>query len=127
MDRLRVRLGRDDERRARVEDGGAALEAEVLPVSSHRVHRAHPEAVVRRVRDRDERRGVELCRVEPAERDLAVVLVVRQPRDLVGRDRVADEARLRERLDWGQNALVRERLVTGVEREGGSRFSLTRA
>ena len=61
---------------------GAPREPNVLPVGRDRVHRALPEpggrAARRDVVERHEPRGVELGGVERADRDLAVVLVVRE-------------------------------------------------
>ncbi len=118
-----VRGRRDDERGAGVEDRAAAREARVRAVDGHGVHRALPEAVRRDVVEGDERLRIELAGVEPAERDLAVVLVVCEAGDLEGRDRVADQACRREGLDGRGDTLFRERL----QRMGKGTGSATRS
>lgn len=108
--RGRVLLRREDERRARVEDRGAALQSGVRPTDGDRVHARLPETDLADVVDGDERRRVELSLVEPAEGDLAVVVVVGEARDLVGRDGVLDEAVRRQSFDRGRGLLLGERL-----------------
>lgn len=77
-----VIIGCNDERGAGVENGGAALEAEILAADGDG-HVALPEALFVDVVEGDKCRGVELGVVEPAEGDLAIVLLVVEARDLV--------------------------------------------
>lgn len=107
-----VGSGSDDESGAGVEDGGAALETEVLAADGDG-HVALPEALRVDVVEGDERRGVELGVVETAKGDLAVVLRVVETRDLVRGNGIRDEAVLRQSLDGCQGLLLGERLGNG--------------
>jgi len=98
----------DDERGAGIEDGGAPGEAEVFAVD-RRSKGNLPEPVGVDVGDRRERRRVDLGLVDPAKRDLSVVLPVGEARDLVRGDGRLDEPGLGERLGRSVDFLVRER------------------
>lgn len=105
-----IRSRRNNERSTRIKNRSASREPKIFP--THRRSKRHlPEPILVHIRNRHERRRVDLRLVNSAKRDLAVVLPVRETRDLVARDRGLDETGFGERLGGSVDFLVRERAL----------------
>ena len=105
VDGFGISGGSDNEGGAGVEDGGAALEPEVLVTNGHG-EITLPEAVLVDVLEGNEGVRVELGLVKTSKRDLAIIETIGNSGNLVGRDGFADQPLLRKSLNRRRDTLV---------------------
>lgn len=101
--------GSNNESGTSVEDSSAGIEANRLAINGN-THVTFPETVLVDVVEGDESFSVEFGCIETTEGDLAIVLAIRETRDLVGSDGVVDEALLGKSLNGSKSLLLRESL-----------------